>query len=629
MMNRNSNLEIFTLVYLNPTENASIDAEQGEQLRSIIHQHHRFYDENTCVQFIQSKSTLNRVIVLTAITTVINTVLALNHVIVTYLIGSEAKMNEAWNPTKVIVMGNDWKAVLDRLQTDQLQREMYQLEDLLPFTTYHSIKTNENFVFNRANFLFQKFQKFITRLVSPEASCSKDRTEFIRLCQDYYQSNPQVLNQIDEFQKTYTPDQALSWYTRRTFLYRLFNRAVQHEPNFDMILLLRFFIIDLAQTLNKKRTNDSSSTSASPHLYRTQYLSKKDSELWMNSIGELISIHTFLATSLQQPDPLPRLSDEVESVLIEIDTRNLSNENDPTTKDGVVLMMGSVFRLTSMTQTAQGTWHVQLVQSLDTCDENDDPLALGFILEDLSQWECAEKFYQRLLCQLPKGHEAIPRCYHALGEMCHKQGQFENSTKWLKKALEIDTSGGQENEPNAAMSYHSLAVGQIRKGEYALALKSLKRVMEIWKKSFGDDHLDLAMCYNNMGIAYQEQKKYSDALEWYQKAWSIRQKQLPIEHPLLAQTHVCLGNAHYHLNHYDVALEHFRFAFEIWKRSDTTPYTHLAAALRSMAFVCHGRGDLPQAISYLKESASLYRQCGSSSPPELMQIERLLRRWMS
>ena len=134
--------------------------------------------------------------------------------------------------------------------------------------------------------------------------------------------------------------------------------------------------------------------------------------------------------------------------------------------------------------------------------------------------------------------------------------------------------------------------------------------MEISKKSFGDDHLDLAMCYNSMGIAYQEQRKYKEALDSYRKAWSIRQKQLRIDDRLLAQSHACLGNALYYLNHYDTALDHFRFAFEIWKRSELTPYTNLTTALRNMGLACQGQGDLPQAIAYLKESASLYRQCG-------------------
>ena len=284
----------------------------------------------------------------------------------------------------------------------------------------------------------------------------------------------------------------------------------------------------------------------------------------MEEIRGRVDLHPDISsTRLVQPDPLHRSSDEVESVLLKIDTGNLSWKSDPTNQTDILLMIESIFRLSAITQNGQGAWQVRLALCSDNGKEVGDSLALGFVLEEMGQHECAENFYQRLLPQLPKDHEDIPRCYHALDEVCQKQGQHENGIKWLKKTLEIDTANGKENAPYAAMSHHSLGIVHIRKGEYSAALKLLKKAMEIWKKSFGDDHLDLAMCYNNMGIAYQEQRKYTEALDSCRKAWPIRQKQLPIDDRLLAQSHACVGNALYYLNHYDTALDHFRFAFKI------------------------------------------------------------------
>ena len=196
-------------------------------------------------------------------------------------------------------------------------------------SVWNLIITDFNFFwhFNFLSFLFFKsssvkgtvgspcrrqFQRFIHRLIYSDYSGSNDRTELIRWCQEYYQSNLHVLKPIDDFRKTYTFDRALSWYTRSSFLYRLLNKAVRNEPDFELILLLRFFVVDLVRALKKKSTDSSTSP---PTLYQAHLLSTKDLDLWKKSVGELICIQTFLSTRLVQPDALPRSSDEVESIL--------------------------------------------------------------------------------------------------------------------------------------------------------------------------------------------------------------------------------------------------------------------------------------------------------------------------
>ena len=48
----------------------------------------------------------------------------------------------------------------------------------------------------------------------------EERTTMLDLCAAYYRNNPTYLRDIDEFRHTYTEDQALSWYTRESFVYR-------------------------------------------------------------------------------------------------------------------------------------------------------------------------------------------------------------------------------------------------------------------------------------------------------------------------------------------------------------------------------------------------------------------------
>ncbi len=58
-------------------------------------------------------------------------------------------------------------------------------------------------------------------------SSSNDKNELITLCKQQYQNNSNELNVIEEFEKDYSSDRSLWWYSRYSFLYRLFNTALR------------------------------------------------------------------------------------------------------------------------------------------------------------------------------------------------------------------------------------------------------------------------------------------------------------------------------------------------------------------------------------------------------------------
>ena len=58
---------------------------------------------------------------------------------------------------------------------------------------------------------------------------------------------------IDEFEEKYDPSNAIYWYTRDTFLYKMVNMALRTE-NSAIIWRLRFFILDMHQQLKQLHT---------------------------------------------------------------------------------------------------------------------------------------------------------------------------------------------------------------------------------------------------------------------------------------------------------------------------------------------------------------------------------------
>lgn len=522
---------------------------------------------------------------------------------------------------------------------------MYQLDELLPTNMFYSGKMDQNVLPTNDNIHFLHTQMLIRQFVHVQPVIMNERNELIHRCLQQYQNNPKELNAVEEFDKNYSTDQAIQWYTRHSFLYRLLNKALRIQ-HLEMLFLLRFFIYDLAQVLNTKR-HSSSSSSQSMRLYRAQGLSKKELETWMKFVGEFLSINTFLRASSHRDQTRSKLTlaDDMEPVLFEIDVDLRSNHGKVfrrvTKHDGAFFMIGSIFRLVYIERDPDGIWTIQLAlcserehslqeiyQSIDKklADAKTDLLSLGFLFEEMGKLDDAGKYFDRFLQYLPKDHEDIARCYHALGEVTQKQGQYDASLKWFKKSLDLDMKLLKMTDPGIATGHNSIAVVYSKKGDYTQALEAFKKALDIWKKSLGDEDLQVAMCLNNIGIIYQEQKRYPEALECYQKAWSIRQNILPVEHASLVRSHTCIGNVHYYLAQYDLALEHLKLSLEISRRSQFPHHPSIAMILRNIGLVYLKKGDEQQALDYLKQAANLYRHSVSSTHPDLIPIEQLIRR---
>lgn len=470
----------------------------------------------------------------------------------------------------------------------------------------------------------------------------KNHSDFLQFCKQHYQANPFELNLIDEFQKDYSSDKALWWWTRPAFLSRLLKQSLRTK-NLQSMLFLRFFIRDLKQQIDKHQS------SSNHRLYRSQLMCKGDLESFMKYTGGFLSINTFLSASPNREQTRTYLSsvsssETMEKVLFEININSQTNQVfsnitslNYTNREEYLFQIGSIFRLIHIEKDLDGLWTIQLTLSSNKDHQlqtnlkqklhqweisYSDPFSIGFIFEEIDRFDQAEQFYLFILQQLPNDHDDLSRCYHALGEISQKKGDFNSSLEWYQKSLNTD-------EVQLPLTYNSLGVVYTRKAEYSRALESFEKALEILRKYFQEENLDVAMCYNNIGIVYQQVKNYSEALEYYHRAWNIRQKYLPTNHPNLGQSHACIGNVHYSLKHDDLALEHFNLALEIFSQIYPAQHRDIALTYRSMGLVYQRKNDLSQAKFYVEKCARIYRTLFPSTHSDRMQIEQILQRLSS
>ena len=292
------------------------------------------------------------------------------------------------------------------------------------------------------NAVFMWFQLFIEVLLRMHHK-STDRQELIGICKKNYKGNQQEMEIIDEFEKNYKPDNAIWWYTRESCFYRMMNKALRVQ-DFDMLFALRFFITDIAKQLKSEyekfiRTSDSRNMI---RVYRGQIIGIDELELMKNSIGEFLSMNSFLSTSHDRSTALyfARMTPEIGGTQriifeIEIDPRlqtkafaNITSISYFRNEDEVLIMLGALFRIEKVIEDKKDrVWmvHVSLASEDDYHlketfahmkkmigdDTNLD--SLGKILHEMGEYQQAQKCYERMMHDL---QVSTANCHVGLGK---------------------------------------------------------------------------------------------------------------------------------------------------------------------------------------------------------------------
>ncbi|CAF4097165.1 unnamed protein product [Adineta steineri] len=285
-----------------------------------------------------------------------------------------------------------------------------------------------------------------------------DKNELINCCQNEYEGNSWQLNNLHEFEKDYTPDKVVWWYTRESFFYKTLNAALRTQ-NIHMIFLFRTFIYDIYRQLQKYQSKHPL------QVYRSQLMSWDELDSLKNNIGQYISINSMFSTSKQRTTALFLLGDittksDLERVLFEIDAdpkiattkpfADISKHSYFPDESEVLFMIGSIFRLNNIKRNGDQIWIIKMT----LCNDNEHDLkqvlmymkqqieneeinlrTLGNVLWEMGKFDLAEKYFIRLLKQLPSDDPLHISLYEDLGKLASQRGAYDMSMKWRQKLL--------------------------------------------------------------------------------------------------------------------------------------------------------------------------------------------------
>ncbi|CAF1243979.1 unnamed protein product [Adineta steineri] len=625
-----SNLEIYSIIWLIPSCYTSEDVYRIQQrLRISINYLKIFEDNIQCEEYIRSVNSEDRLILILNdqfARQLVPRIEQLRQVHSIYIHYLDKNINQQWFEqfSKIKSLSDKLDILVTRIQSD------HKIDDTFPLIIYNSNEFNSHFIFS---------QLLFDCLIHMN---SNNKNEFISLCKNKYKDNENELNIINEFEQNYSVNQALLWYTRKSFIYRILNKALRIQ-NIDLLFMLRFFIQDICYQIEQYKCLHPI------RVYRSHLMSYDELQLFRNSVGQFISINAFLSTRLDYGLELFYLyeSDDFERVLFEIDadprlndikfSRNIKFHSYFQENDEIIFLLGTIFQLENIYLNDDGIWIIRL----KLCSQNNSQLksifhiltneydyhqktnlfSFGQLLLKQVHLDDAEKYYLRLLNEFSDQSENIIQCYNTLGNLTKNKGDYELSIQWFKKAIQINTIENQ----NLIENYNIIGDLYIKIDDPKRAIEYYNKTLILLIKIFSEDHPELVVCLNNIAIAYKNEKKYHKALEYHEKALMILEKYPSIHQSDIAILHNYIGIIQRHLGYFNLALEHYQYALEICKYSFSSSYIDIAKTLKNMSIVYEDKNELEQSLVCLKKAATIYQDILSPIHPDMTEIEEKIQ----
>ncbi|UJR19413.1 hypothetical protein I4U23_022543 [Adineta vaga] len=587
-----SDRDVFTCVWLdNSVDSGEENRNVQKKLRQIIENLRTFDNVEVCEKYLR-KTTKESLILIVSGTfgrQILPSVYDLSQLISFYVFCQDKKGNEEWAKkySKLSGVCTTYVELINCVSKDHSARTGTEENPLISVIS----STSDNLESRNATFMW--FQLFIEVLLRMHHKTT-DRKELINICKKTYINDTEVLKIIDEFEKNYSADQSVWWYTRDTCFYRMLNKALRNQ-DFDMLFIFRSFITNIAKQIQEGyeefiRTNGSRNLI---FVYRGQMISMNELELMKNNIDGFLSMNSFLSTSRDRAVAVQfarmcQGRNRMRPILFEIEINpklrtkafaDISKKSDFQSEHEVLIMLGALFCIKKVTEDPKDkVWVVRASLASDDDyhlkelfahmkskigdDTNLD--TLGKLLLRMDENEQARKCYQRLVKETQL---ALADAQLGLGWASLKCNDEQEGLEHFQQALEIRQRLLGENHPDVAEILSFLGETYRMMNNYDQALTYVIKAMEIEEQTLPPDSLNLAATYDTLGTIYTTLHQYDLALIYYEKVLKIRQAALPSTHPQMAAIYGHLGYLFKDKGDYSKALNYYQKSLDIARKA--------------------------------------------------------------
>ncbi|CAF2812392.1 unnamed protein product [Rotaria sp. Silwood2] len=558
VISRNINLEDFTVIWLDASVNKSEDCLNTKaQLRSVINFIKTFDKMDECIDCIYEYYTEKIFFIISGALgeQLVPDIHDLQQIQYIYIYCLNKDKHEQWvsNYPKIQGVFTDRNTLCSTLKQNVIEqtRNADVIENSL-----------RNLNENSASLLW--FEALLEVLIRMEYG-NNDKADMIEQCRSYYADNESVLKNIDEFDQCYKSENAISWYTRNSFVFRLLNKAFRTE-NIDIVFIFRFFVKDLYKQLKVLHEDFlkilQESEVSNIIVYRGQFMVSNELQLLKENINGLVSMNTFVSTSMDKEVAEIYAGDgsrrpQFESVLFEINidmtilTKPLANIQEHSyfkDENEILLPVGSQFQIMSIENINNNIWYIHLI----SVNETDTKIKkLNYYLKDAIGDEPTMKKFIYILELM--GDVAKAERYKTLL-------QIENSEATIEELEEMLRDTDSLNNNTCTILFDKIAEKYFRSGDYSSAITNYQKLIELTL-----DKNAKAYGYQQIGEIFNEKKDYHEALEYYQMSRTILfgLETEAINKRLLADLFLGISETFHNLSDYKSALDNAELALEI------------------------------------------------------------------
>ena len=422
----------------------------------------------------------------------------------------------------------------------------------------------------------------------------------IEFCGIYYSNNQTRMEEIEKFSKAFTSDQAVSWYTRDSFIYRLINRALRSQE-IQTIFIFAPFIANLhKQLVSLHREFLEVGAPDLLTVYRGQQMQDNEIRKLCENIGGIIAMNTFFSTSLnrQLSRMFAQASQGFTAVLYEIviDTNipaaPFSDVNEHSLMPGeleILFSVDAIFRVESVIEINDENGCFQLVKLHLINERTEQPLAelidyfkhkyigsessmISFVslLQHMGDFKNANHFLLLMLKMLPTDDSRLAVVYDQLATLNIYDQNIPVETLF-QTALDIYTSADPpfpNRQVLIATTLTNMVCYYTSTGDVEKAGEFIQRVLDLETTSppmMNKDSIHeyaLGNYINATAILYKT-GDVSRALTQYKKVLALCEHLLPSVHPILTVVHEHLGVGYGQLGNTNEAFCHHEKSHKI------------------------------------------------------------------
>ncbi|CAF4261650.1 unnamed protein product, partial [Didymodactylos carnosus] len=502
------------------------------------------------------------------------------------------------------------------------------------FSFYNQQKSTRDLTSESASFLwFQLFKDLIIQM--PPDNYGK--RQMIQKCQEYYRGNRKEVATIQEFSDTYRRADAIRWYTRQSFVYKLINKALRTE-DVEQLRIFRFFIADLCSSLAQEYKKMREREKGVLRVYRGVKLSNEEVKKLKENEGKLISMNGFLSTSRLPSVALNfafQLAKRRDAVLvlfeIEYDLSKLNHYDivcadvakfsDHPKEQEVLFDLGATFKIQSVNRVKSNVSHVNLRVTSEGADiareyiklnrkeleERSVAVIFGSLLCDMGQYDKSMKYFENLF----QNHEGenISDIMFNLGRTHHFRGEYGKALQLYEHSYATMMMSKPVPEKVTARVLNNIGNVYSCKREYDRALDYYSKCLKMREKCLPSDHPHIADTHNNTGSVYNSKREYDRALDYYSKCLKMREKCLPPNHSHIATSLNNIGLVYDNKGEYDRALDYYSKCLKMREKCLPPDHPDIASSLNNIGLVYNSKREYDRALDYYSKCLKIQKKC--------------------